>query len=862
MRALVYGDIDLNLIDGSAIWLTSVAEVLALRPDVDVLLLQRTSLTRTIVVDDLKRHPNVRLIDPWEPATWGGQFSLEPPLGRRADAGEAAAMMAAIDARLSVDLLLIRSLETAERAERALPASHRVWVYITDPRQYTIVEARARLRTLFERVGGLLCQTDEARAVLVEAMGQGSGDRIVLLPPMIPAVLDDERPLPDAVARRLGYSGKLSPLYLLLETLDAFDRIRDTSPGAEFHVVGDKFHNVPPVADFEATVRRRLTGTPGVLWHGGLSRAAAAAVLNRVDLAASWRSPALDDSLEMSTKVLEYAALGIPVLMNPSAVQRRVFGPAYPAYVTSGAELVARWHALMDSPELYRQASATARAVARGFTFRAAAEQLAPLLTPRSRSRRSSVRVVVAGHDLKFLRPVVERLERHDKFEVMVDTYHGHSITDPASSARMLERADLVFCEWCLGNAAWYSRHLGKHQRLIVRLHLQERDLPFLDQIEWARVDRLIFIAPWVMQQCLARRPWLAPRATLIYNPIDVQDFDRPKLEGAAHNLGVIGINPRRKGPHLALDIFERLRDWDSRYTLFIKSQHPWSLAWLWQRSDERQYYEDLYARVRRSRHSNAIVFDPPGPDVPAWLATIGFVLSTSDFEGSHQAVAEAMASGAVPIIRNWEGAGELYPDRFIVDDVEAAADPIRALGRSWGAKASRAASRRELFDAGLVNQRYLELFDEVCARRSLGRQLADEGAGMTMSFAPSSRSSPLVSVGCRLDTAPGPGRGRRQRACRGHRRSRSRGVRRRVDRRHGRRHQRLRPARGTLLPPSAAGRHSSQSQQLPERGARAIHCLARRRRLRAAGRTRAAGRCRGIPSWCRVGPWRFPRDR
>lgn len=717
MRALVYGDVDLNLIDGSAIWLASAAEVVALGPEVEVLILQRTTLTRTLVVEGLTRLPNVRLIDPWKEETWAGGIRLARPRGRRASPDEAAAMMAAIDASLPLDLLLVRSLETAERAERALSAGDRLWVYITDPRQYTAGEPCARLRALFGRAGGVLCQTEEAREVLVDVLGRSSRDRVLLLPPMVPAVAGAERPSPDPVVRRLGYSGKLSPPYMLLETLDAFERIRQRSPGAEFHVVGDKFHNVPPVPDFETTLRRRLTATLGVRWHGGVSRGDAAALLQRVDVASSWRSPALDDSLEMSTKVLEYAAMGIPVLMNPSAVQRRVFGPDYPAYVTDADEFVGRWHALVDSPALYRRASAMALDVARGFTFRRAAEGLAPLFATRRpvRSRRPT-RLLVAGHDLKFLRPVLERLERRRDYEVTVDACRGHTIADEASSRRLLARADLVFCEWCLGNAAWYSRHLGDGQRLVVRLHLQERGLPYLDEIQWRRVDRLVFIAPGVMKECLARRPWLASRATLVYNPIDLAAFDRPKVDGdAVHNLGVIGINPGRKRPDLALDVFERLRDRDSRYTLFIKGQPPWSLPWLWRRAEERDYYHDFYARVRQSRHANAIVFDPAGPDVAEWLATIGFVLSTSDFEGSHQAVAEGMASGAIPIIRNWPGARDLYPARYVWEDVEQAVERVDTLRAQHEVEA--AACRRfaaERFDADLVTRQYLQLFEEV----------------------------------------------------------------------------------------------------------------------------------------------------
>ena len=62
----------------------------------------------------------------------------------------------------------------------------------------------------------------------------------------------------------------------------------------------------------------------------------------------------------------------------------------------------------------------------------------------------------------------------------------------------------------------------------------------------------------------------------------------------------------------------------------------------------------------------NAVVFDDAGPDVPAFLRRIGFVLSTSADESFHVSPAEGMGSGAVPVIRHWEGAETIYDPHWI----------------------------------------------------------------------------------------------------------------------------------------------------------------------------------------------------
>ena len=288
-------------------------------------------------------------------------------------------------------------------------------------------------------------------------------------------------------------------------------------------------------------------------------------------------------------------------------------------------------------------------------------------------------RILFAGHDFKFLKPIIAHYQRQPDFEVFLDEHKGHVITDTRRSENLLEQADIIFCEWCLGNAEWYSNKKKKHQLLIVRLHHQEinQNLPYLERTKWQNVDCIIFICQNNMARFLKKFPFMRDRAVPIYNLIDCHTFDIPKLYGAEFNLGMMGTVPKRKAPHLAFEILMRLKKTDKRYTLFIKGKQPWKYAWLWQRLDERAYYEEFYSTANQSEHANSVVFDPHGNDVPVWFSKIGFLLSTSEHEGSHQSVAEGMASGAIPVIRNWQGANSLYPKKFVFKTVDEAVELI-----------------------------------------------------------------------------------------------------------------------------------------------------------------------------------------
>jgi glycosyltransferase involved in cell wall biosynthesis len=721
IRLLLYGDIDLNLIDGSAVWLTSLVEVLGGLKDAQVSVLQKTPITRDTVIREATRLPRVHFVDPWALTVADGiphDLVTTLPKNRLAP-GSAATLIQALDQVSTYDIILVRGMETLRVLHHNPRIVSRLWVYVTNPLQYDTEPGRAELRRIRERCARVICQTEEAKAVLLELTGHVTPEQIFILAPMIPALNRATSRLPDPAAPRLGYSGKFSGPYRILEMLDAFEEIRSHVPQAEFHVVGDKIHNSPSANGFVSRVRRRLENTPGVIWHGGVSRSEANAILAKVDVAASWRTPEFDTSVELSTKVLEYAALGLPVLMNPSPIQQRLFGPNYPAYVSTRGEFIEHFLALSNAPDLYRTVSDHVRRVASEHTFQNHQRRLLPEL------QQSVQRVTIAeprptllwtGHDFKFLRPIREMVEATGLYRSLSDQHDGHRIRDVEKSRRLLREADVIFCEWCLGNAEWYSHHKQLHQRLVIRLHRQEIELPFLDRIHWGNVDYIIFIAEWLREEFLSRFPEMADRALLIHNAIDFENIDQQKLPGAQFNLGLLGYCPMLKAPHRAVEILNALKRLDRRYTLFIKGRSPQELPWLWRRPEEKAYYLELSAAIDSSRYANSIIFEPHTEGVGAWLSKIGFILSTSEYEGSHQAVAEGMASGAIPVIRNWRGASQLYPNQYIFSEVNQAVEVVRHWGSPQNYLAETTSCRKlaRSFDLRMIAARHVSLLREL----------------------------------------------------------------------------------------------------------------------------------------------------
>lgn len=688
IRIAVYGDVNLNIIDGSAIWLTSLVEVLHRIERTRITVLRKAPVRRELAAAGLTELPRVRVVDPPSKAVLAPADALD--------------QLERLDRQQPFDIVVLRGYEVSRQAVTRPGLADRLWVYLTDiPQDAAAMSAddRMQIARIASSCDRLLCQTEELRSH-IEGVAPAAANRTILLPPMVApafAEVGDDRPATPAgrPIRRLCYAGKFAPGWGVLELVAVFRRLRERHPELELHVAGDKIHNPPDDPGFRPAVEAALTTTDGLVWHGGLARAEVAALLADTDLALSVRDHRLDDSLELSTKLLEYSAAGVPVVCNRLPMHIDLFGAEYPLLVDGPDELEVVLADLMGDPRRWQHAQRTARRVAADFSYDRVADRLRPHLTRRvpdagvSPSR--APRVLVATHDGKFFDAISTHLERCGA-TVRFDRWAGHAKHDEAASAALLGWADVVICEWALGNAVWYSRRRRPGQRVIVRLHRMELDTGFPADIAIDNVDRVVVVSERFRVRAVQQLGWPADRVVVVPNWVDTLTLDRPKLPGAPFTLGLLGWIPHRKRVDRALDVIERLAASDARWRLHLGGRLPWELGWVWTRLDEREYLTEQLDRVRDSAVlRRAVSIDGHQANVASWLRKVGFVLSPSDDESFHLAPAEGMASGAVPVIWPWATAREVYGDRWLCADVDEAVAAIR--GRDW--ETERRAARR-----------------------------------------------------------------------------------------------------------------------------------------------------------------------
>src|SRR5690606_15783411 len=339
-RALVYGDVDMNIIDGSAVWAQSMVQALA-AAGCRVTLLLKAEVTTDRLVAPLEGVPGVEVRRPYEE----GLLADLGPRGLTPD--QAVGLLADLDGRDRYDLVVVRGRRLAVLAAQSEAFKGRLWTYLTDvPQSVPELTAGAvsELTDIAVASRFLLCQTEDLRCFLESAVPAAAG-KSVLFPPVV--VLPEDLPAPAGSGQdgaggdggrplRLVYTGKFAPRWNTLEMTRLPEALAERGVAAELDAIGDKIHRDNP--DWARRMSKALEGTQGVTWHGGKPRAQALRLSARADVRLSWRDPDLDASLELSTKVLEMGALGLPVVLNRTPAHEALLGEDYPLFAEPGAE--------------------------------------------------------------------------------------------------------------------------------------------------------------------------------------------------------------------------------------------------------------------------------------------------------------------------------------------------------------------------------------------------------------------------------------------------------------------------------------------------------------------------------------------
>lgn len=375
-RIAFYVPANLNVIDGSAIWVATVCATLLVDPGAVVTLPMRVAERRDVVTSALRALGRVDLVPP--PA------DADPARG--ASNAQVLDGLEAMDREAPFDVVLLRSYDLClEAIERPRFRGRLLSCYVLEPeRDTTDPRYLADLARIADASRYVVCQSEEMRS-LFESLVPAATGRTILLPPAIPGATAVPLPDPTRVTHRLLYTGKFHPFYPVGLMVEFLRELRREIPDLEFHVAGDKIRRTPADPDYATNLERDLSTTPGVVWHGGMTRQAVEQLLASGGVALSlWdhhHGSEMND-LVISTKLLDYCSVGLPVILNRTVAQEAMLGADYPLFVARPDEALGLLRRVLSDSSLYEAAARRTWAASRRFTYEAVHERLRPFLDP------------------------------------------------------------------------------------------------------------------------------------------------------------------------------------------------------------------------------------------------------------------------------------------------------------------------------------------------------------------------------------------------------------------------------------------------------------------------------------------------
>lgn len=671
VKFLLYADININVVDGSSIWLSSMASLLCNLGK--CLLVAKCNVESDIILSNIDHAENLVLVTPEDLGFQHTEFRPE----------EAIIALRCLDDMIeTVQRVVMRGSHASECLLETRQFRNRAWIYLTD--FYSISsgafevppDRQRQVRIVTKHAETILVQTKQIEKSLGKIAGRDF--KSFELPPIVPEIdltpsarpgSGQDRPV------RIGYAGKINPHWGVNELLDWCLRLKERNIVVSVDIVANKISNrigSIEIPGFRDEIIRKME-LLGARHHTNLNRAQSMQLMAEMDYVWCWRPPELEDNtLELSTKLVEMAANNARCICYPSSINKDTLGNDYPFFARDEEGLV----------RIIGENRAAPVNVAKRIKKRHSPLGVLPALKSAGLEpvpSRQRPRLCFSGHDFKFIDPYISHLKAQG-YPVRRDIWDWGGPRDLDRSGADAQWADVIFCEWGLANAVWHAQHADPKKRIFVRCHLQEineRARKFGYKIDPDRVDKFIFVSERVRDKAMELFGWPESKTAHIANFVLTDEFNVIKRPtDNVIRLGMVGIVPQRKRFDRAIDLLIALREKGHEAELHIKGPRPETLEFMHApgRAEELDYYNDLYKTVSENPLiQDRVIHYDWGNDVADWYGNIGYILSCSDFESFHYALADGVLTGCLPLVWPWDEAEKLYtPDWIVRDTAEA----------------------------------------------------------------------------------------------------------------------------------------------------------------------------------------------
>lgn len=225
--------------------------------------------------------------------------------------------------------------------------------------------------------------------------------------------------------------------------------------------------------------------------------------------------------------------------------------------------------------------------------------------------------------------------------------------------------ADITICGWANEIAEYLTTKMPKQGKLICYARSYEMFHGQFEKVRWGHVDKMVFVNQRMIglpnvQKILQNRQ---DSAELIYNGIDLDEW-KFQCHQPGKKIGFVADLTFKKGVQLLAQVMMAL---PKEYELYILGNTP----------DLR--LGSYFNHILEQNQIKAYI-DAKTDNVKNWLKDKDYIISTSPVEGNPNNVIEAMACGIKPVIHNWAGAREQFPEELVFNTV---ADAVKIITES-----------------------------------------------------------------------------------------------------------------------------------------------------------------------------------
>ena len=675
---VIYANISPNVVDGSSIWLSSIVDVIS--NIYHVILILKEKPKSNIITSNIKNIENVTVFDPEVIGLNKSHVNEHEALEviRRID-----------DLHPNIIGVLVRGLEASKCLVDDRVFKYRSICYLTDfyelkDGSITIKDSDL-IKQICLQAELLLVQTKQIESKL-GCIANDYKPNFDYLPPSTPDYIKSipvtNRALTGTEEIVIGYAGKVMPNWGVEELLEWVKVFNNTvgNPKISLKIVANKISAPEPYRKQFVGKILRLIDEDYITHYKNLNREETLNVISNVDYVWAYRPASFENlTLELSTKLVESVSLGKRVITYPSEIHKDMLGNNYPYYVEDFEDFI---NLIKLNRYNKNQLKRLSNKVFKKHSLKSISDNLSnnDFFKKDLISYEESKRVCFAGHDYKFIDPYVSYLKSQG-YSVMKDRWEWGEPVDIEMSKNIYNWTDIIFCEWGLANSVWYSNNNVDEKPIYIRVHLQEinaKALKFGKKINFDSITKIIFVSERVRDEYIKIFNVDIKKTVVIPNFVldDEYILNSKRQIGSQVTLGMVGIVPTRKRLDRAVSLLEMLIDSGIDAKLRIKGHRPENLDFMHgpARKEELDYYYKIYEEVDRNpKLKNLITFDDWGNDVAIWYQDVDFILSPSDFESFHYALADGVLSGCTPIVWDWDEAKIIYNDDWIVNSNEEA---------------------------------------------------------------------------------------------------------------------------------------------------------------------------------------------